>query len=173
MGTNDEPTMLLAIEDITGRKDADTDLRESEERYRTLFDLGPIGVYSCDASGVIRDFNRRAVELWGRAPQPGDSDERWCGSFKIHRPDGVFLPHDQCPMAEVVSGKIPEARDMEVQIERPDGSWVTVIVNIRPLKNEQGESSERSIALWTSLNASKRRKHGRVWQRSPNPPMTP
>jgi two-component system CheB/CheR fusion protein len=136
---NDEPTMLLAIEDITSRKDADTDLRESEERYRTLFDLGPIGVYSCDASGVIRDFNRRAVELWGRAPQPGDSDERWCGSFKMHRPDGVFLPHDQCPMAEVLSGKIPEARDAEVQIERPDGSWVTVIVNIRPLKNEQGK----------------------------------
>jgi two-component system CheB/CheR fusion protein len=138
-GHNDEPTMLLAIEDITGRKNADAALRESEERYRTLFDLGPIGVYSCDASGVIRDFNRRAVELWGRAPQPGDTDERWCGSFKMHRPDGVFLPHDQCPMAEVVSGKIPEARDAEVQIERPDGSRVTVIVNIRPLKNEQGE----------------------------------
>jgi two-component system, chemotaxis family, CheB/CheR fusion protein len=62
-GHDDEPIMLLAIEDITGRKDADAALRESEERYRTLFDLGPIGVYSCDASGVIRDFNRRAVEL--------------------------------------------------------------------------------------------------------------
>jgi light-regulated signal transduction histidine kinase (bacteriophytochrome) len=28
---------------------------------------------------------------------------------------------------------------MEVQIERPDGSWVTVVVNIVPLKNERGE----------------------------------
>ena len=138
-GHNDEPTMLLAIEDITGRAQADSALRESEERYRTLFDLGPVGVYSCDASGVIRDFNRRAVELWGRKPQPGDTDERWCGSFKMHRPDGVVMPHDQCPMAEVLSGKIPEARDTEVQIERPDGSRVTVIVNIRPLKNEKGE----------------------------------
>lgn len=114
-------------------------LRESEERYRTLFDLGPIAVYSCDASGVIRDFNRRAVELWGRKPNPGDSNERWCGSFKMHRPDGVFLPHGECPMAEVLSGKIPEARDAELQIERPDGSRITVIVNIRLLKNDRGE----------------------------------
>ena len=138
-GHNDEPTMLLAIEDITGRALADAALRESEERYRTLFDLGPVGVYSCDASGVIRDFNRRAVELWGRKPQTADADERWCGSFKMHRPDGSVMPHDQCPMAEVLSGKIPEARDAEVQIERPDGSRITVIVNIRPLKDENGK----------------------------------
>jgi two-component system, chemotaxis family, CheB/CheR fusion protein len=138
-GHNDEPTMLLAIEDISGRKQADAALRESEERYHTLFDLGPIGVYSCDASGVLRDFNRRAVELWGRQPKSGDSNERWCGSFKMHRPDGVLLPHGECPMADVLSGKIPEARDAEVQIERPDGSRITVIVNIRPLKNERGE----------------------------------
>jgi len=42
-------------------------------------------------------------------------------------------------MAEVVSGKIQEARDAEVLIERPDGSRVTVIVNIRPLTNQRGE----------------------------------
>ncbi len=42
-------------------------------------------------------------------------------------------------MAEVLTGKIPEARDMEVQIERPDGSWVSVIVDIRALRNERGE----------------------------------
>ncbi len=41
-------------------------------------------------------------------------------------------------MAEVVRGKISEARDVEVVIERPDGSHATVIVNIRPLKNERG-----------------------------------
>ena len=54
------------------------------------------------------------------------------------RPDGTFMPHHLCPMAEVLSGAIPEARDMEVQIERPDGSRVTVIDNIRALKNEYG-----------------------------------
>src|SRR6476659_7209662 len=114
-------------------------MRESEERYRTLFDLGPVAVYSIDTSGVIQNFNRRAAELWGREPAPGDTDERFCGSFRLHRPDGTFMPHEQCPMAEVLSGKIPAAHDAEVVIERPDGSRITGIVNIRPLKNERGE----------------------------------
>jgi two-component sensor histidine kinase len=42
-------------------------------------------------------------------------------------------------MAEVLNGKISEARDTEVLIERPDGSRVIVVVNIRPLKNQRGE----------------------------------
>ncbi len=124
--------------DISERKQAEELRRISEERYRILFDLGPVAVYSCDVSRVILDFNRRAAELWGREPKPGDTDERFCGSYKMYRPDGTFMPHEQCPMAQVLSGEIPEARDMEARIERPDGSWVTVIVNIRALKNEYG-----------------------------------
>jgi signal transduction histidine kinase/ActR/RegA family two-component response regulator len=113
--------------------------RWNEERYRTLFDLGPVAVYSCDASGVIQEFNRRAVELWGCEPELGDTDKRFCGSFKLFRPDGRFMPHEQCPMAEVIAGTLTEACDAEVLIERPDGSRITVVVNIRPLKNERGD----------------------------------
>jgi signal transduction histidine kinase len=112
---------------------------DSEERYRTLFNLSPMAVYSIDTSGVIREFNRHAAELWGREPVLGDTDQRFCGSFKMFRPDGTFMPHNQCPMAEVVSGKISAVHDGEVHIERPDGSHVTVLVNIRPLKNDRGE----------------------------------
>jgi two-component sensor histidine kinase len=128
----------LQIE-INERKQVEAALRESEERFHTLFELGPVAVYYCDASGVIQNFNRRAAELWGREPVLGDTDERFCGSFKLFRPDGSFVPHEQCPMAEVISGKIPEASGTEVLIERPDGSRVSVIVKIRPLKSERGE----------------------------------
>jgi PAS domain S-box-containing protein len=128
-------------QEITERKQAESALRESEEHFRTLFELGPMAVYSCDASGVIRNFNRRAAELWGRVPALMDTDERFCGSFRMFRPDGSFMPHAQCPMAEVASGTIAEVRDAEVLIERQDGSRVAVIVNILPLKNQRGETT--------------------------------
>lgn len=50
------------------------DLRESEERYRTLFDLVPVAVYTIDREGVIQHFNRRAAELWGREPASRDTE---------------------------------------------------------------------------------------------------
>jgi signal transduction histidine kinase/CheY-like chemotaxis protein len=124
--------------DVADHSRADVAVRWNEERYRTLFDLGPVAVYSCDASGVIQEFNRRAVELWGREPAVGDTDKRFCGSFKLFRPDGRFMPHEKCPMAEVVAGTLAEARDEEVVIERPDSSRITVVVNIRPLKSDRG-----------------------------------
>ena len=111
--------------------------RWNEQRDRALFDLGPVAVYSCDAAGVIREFNRRAVELWGSEPALGDADQRFCGSFRLYRPDGTFMPHEQCPMAEVVAGTLPEARDAEAIVERPDGSRITVVANIRAITNER------------------------------------
>ena len=133
------PMILLAIEDITERVRTVETLRASEERFRTLFNLGPVAVYYCDVSGAIQNFNHRAVELWGRTPVAGDTDEKFCGSDKLFRPDGSFMPHELCPMAEVLNGKIQEARDQEVLIARPDGSRVVVVVNIRRLENSEGE----------------------------------
>lgn len=127
------------IRDNTERKRNEEALRASEERFRALFEVGPTAIYSCDASGVIQEFNQRAAELWGRTPAEGNTDERFCGSYKLFRSDGSFMPHDQCPMAEVISEKMSVARGMEMIIERPDGSRITVVVNIRSLKNERGE----------------------------------
>src|SRR6185436_1352806 len=77
------------------------ELRKSEQRYRALFELGRVAVYSIDTSGVIQNSNRRAAELWGREPKLGDTDKRFCGSHKLFRPDGTFMPHEECPMALV------------------------------------------------------------------------
>ena len=114
-------------------------LRASEARYRTLFEMGPMAVYCCDAAGVIQEYNRRAAELWGREPVLGDTDQKFCGALKLLRPDGSYMPHDQSPIADVLRGALPAVCDAEVVIERPDGTQATVIVNIRPQKNDREE----------------------------------
>jgi len=62
------------------RRDSQRALRDSEERYRRLAGLMPVAVYTCEApSGVITFYNQQAARLWGRAPQPGYTDERFSG----------------------------------------------------------------------------------------------
>lgn len=118
---------------------AGDELYRSAEEFRVLFDLCPIATYVIDASGVIVKFNALATKLWGREPVLGDTDEKFCGSHQMYLLDGTPLPHDECPMAQVVSGAVDMATDAQVVIERPDGSRVTVIVNIRPLRDARNE----------------------------------
>ena len=136
---NGRAVIQCNIRDITERRRAEAALRTSEERFRALFDLGPVGVYSCDITGAIREFNRTAVSLWGRTPKLRSASERFCGSFRLYLPDGTLMPHSRCPMAMVLSGQRAEARDVEVVIGRPDGSRKTCIVNIVPLTDSHGE----------------------------------
>ena len=111
--------------------------RNGDLRYRTLFDLVPVAVYSTDAEGVIRECNRRAVELWGR--EPNRRGERFCGSFKIYHSDGTFMPHHECPMARVLRGEELKPGDCEIIVENADGTRKTVSVSPRVLRNESGE----------------------------------
>ncbi|HWY40647.1 MAG TPA: transporter substrate-binding domain-containing protein [Chthoniobacterales bacterium] len=113
-------------------------LGESEQRFRRLVELMPVAVYVCDTSGIIQSYNNRAVELWGRDPKPGDTAQRYCASLRLYSPDGSLVPHEESKMAEALRTGVP-AHDLEVVIERPDGSRITVLVNIVPLRNGKGE----------------------------------
>jgi two-component system, chemotaxis family, CheB/CheR fusion protein len=95
----------------------------------------PVALCVCEApSGLIRLYNRRAAELWGR--QPASGQERFCGASRLFLTNGTYLPHAQTPMAEVLlSGG---ERNEDLVIERPDGSRVTIRVNVAALRDAHG-----------------------------------
>jgi PAS domain S-box-containing protein len=104
---------------------------------RRLLGLLPVAVYTCDGEGRITFYNQQAASLWGREPRIGDSDERFCGSFRLWRPDGTLLPHDQTPMAEAVrDGRA--TRNQDAVIERPDGSRIRVLISVDPILDDGG-----------------------------------
>ncbi|HWA89832.1 MAG TPA: PAS domain-containing protein [Rhizomicrobium sp.] len=114
-------------------KDPERAIREAPD----FIDILPIAVYACDARGRLRWFNRRAAELWGRSPAIGGDTERFCGSFKLFGLDGTLVRREETPMAEVL--RTAEAvHGRETCVERPDGSRITTMVHIDPIKDEAG-----------------------------------
>ena len=139
MRGNTDGINQTAIVHLTKLKRTEDKIRESRKRYRNLFDLVPVAVYTCDPNGVIREFNRRAVELWGREPGQNGKKPRFCGSYKIYYPDGRYMPHRECPMARLLRGEKLKAEDLEIIVERPDGERRHVIPAPRILRNIHGK----------------------------------
>src|SRR5687767_5131069 len=79
------------LSDIGG---AVLELTQGERRFRQVIEALPAAIYTTDAEGRITFYNQAAASLWGRHPALG---ELWCGSWRIYRPDGSLLPHDECP----------------------------------------------------------------------------
>ena len=125
--------------DMTDRKLEQEALRQSEERFRVLFELGPVAMYTVDSAGTIQEFNHNAVSLWGREPLRGDLSERYCCAYKLYLPDGTHLPHTESPVSKVLQGQASAVYDVEAILERLDGTRVNVMANVVPLLNDDGE----------------------------------
>ncbi len=107
-------------------------LRASDE----ILELLPVATCICDIDGRILQYNRRAVEIWGRTPEPGDTHDQFTASYRFFSSDGRKLP--QSKIAWVL--KTGQAvRDEELLVERVNGGRIAVLVNIDPLLDAQGK----------------------------------
>src|SRR5262245_23969094 len=95
----------------------------------------PAAIYTTDAKGRITSYNEAAAALWGCRPKLGNS--KFCGSWKLYRPDGTPLPHDECPMVMALQQKKP-IRGIEAVAERPDGTRIVFISCPTPLFDAAG-----------------------------------
>jgi PAS domain S-box-containing protein len=101
-----------------------------------ILDLLPVATYICDARGTILQYNRRAMEIWGRAPDPGQTHDAFSANSRFCELDGT--PMTRSLLAEVLATGEP-VRDAERMVLRPDGTQNLVLVNIDPLRNAKGE----------------------------------
>ena len=60
------PVMLALLWDITKRKKAEKQLKESEQKYEGLFESTTDGMLVLDARGEILDINDKALEIFGK-----------------------------------------------------------------------------------------------------------
>src|SRR5882757_2895575 len=123
--------------DITTRPAAASDLLTLGSQTR-LIELFPMAAYAVRApDGVIAWYNSRAAELWGRVPAIDDTDERFCGAYRLYHPDGTHMAHCDTPVALALETGV-SVHEQEVIIEKPDGSRVTVSVHIDPIRDDNG-----------------------------------
>jgi len=68
-GLNGEDELWGIVEDITPRRQAESAIRESESKFRTLFESSSQGVMLHDENHLFSEVNPAAAKLLGRTPE--------------------------------------------------------------------------------------------------------
>jgi PAS domain S-box-containing protein len=121
---------------------------------QAALDAIPTGLCVCTVEAALIRYNRRAVELWGRAPRIGDANEQHGSGFRRYQADGAPLPFADTPVASVLRSGQPIV-GAEVIIEQPDGSRVPVLMNVAPLKSRSGRV-QGAVCSFQALTERKR-----------------
>ncbi|SPE51229.1 putative Multi-sensor hybrid histidine kinase [Verrucomicrobia bacterium] len=122
---------MAAIEDVTTHKLAQAALAQSEERFRTLFELAPDGIYLCDLQGRFVGGNKAAEELVGyaRAELIGKS------FLTLNLLSASDLRRAAAALARNAQGEAtgPE----EYELTRKDGRKLSLEIRTFPAKTQQ------------------------------------
>ena len=103
---------------------------------QSFLDLLPVAVYTCNTEGKITFFNKVAADLWGYRPDINEEHLQFWSGFNLLTLDGKSIPPDKTPMA-IAFEKGEFIRNVEVLVERRDGSRFYAAVNIDQLFDEK------------------------------------
>ena len=112
------------------REHAENALRGSEERYRTLFESVPVGLYRTQPDGQIIDANPALVEMLGYPDQ---------ASLLAINARNIFIhPVDRQKEMELLDQE-RQPVSTELQLRRFDGTGIWVRDTVRPVYGREGQ----------------------------------
>jgi two-component system, cell cycle sensor histidine kinase and response regulator CckA len=141
-----EPSEVVCIaEDITERLRAETELRRSEERYRSIVENTHEGICMCDAERNITYCNRRLTGMLG---YEADGDQLECA--QMH-----FEEDAEDARRRFERGKLGLSDFCETRLRRKDGSSLPVNSSASPILDEHGNFAG-AVCMFTDIAERKR-----------------
>ncbi len=120
-GSRENAYLIVHMEDVSDKVTAEHSLRESEERYRTLFDASPVPII-VHSGGKIDFLNNAAVVTLG-----GDSVADFIGKHVMNFVHPDFREHAEHRIRGIYQKK-HEQTPSEERFVRLDGSFIDVEV---------------------------------------------
>ena len=108
------------------------ELKESEERYRSLFDGVPVGLYRTTPSGQVLEANLAAWQMLGYA---SSTDGLQAGL----RTSDVYADSTERDRWQALMESEGVVRDFEVQLRRYDGTLIWVSDTARAVRDDRGQ----------------------------------
>jgi PAS domain S-box-containing protein len=139
---------ISVIEDISARKDAEAALRESEARFRNVFEYAPIGIGITDADGQFIQCNPEYCRILGLTEEELMSADL---AMLVHPDDRA---ENMTLLRRLSAGQIPRY-ELSNRFLHKSGSpvWVHKVVTYF---GDGGEQERRLMALVTDLTEQRR-----------------
>ena len=136
----------IMSQDITDRKQAEEDLRESENKMRSIFRAAPIGI-GLTANRVFMELNDRFYEMTGYS-----SDELIGKNTRIIYPTDEEYEYVDREKYRQITEK--QTDTVETRIQRRDGRIINVVMSSTPL-----DPSDLSTGVtFTALDITERKR---------------
>ncbi|MBM4349467.1 MAG: PAS domain S-box protein [Deltaproteobacteria bacterium] len=124
--------MIFVINDITERKRAENLLKESEEKYRSLFEESKDVVFISTVEGRYVDINPAGVELFGY-----ESKEEF---LKVHMEKDSYFNLEERGRVRNLLDHQGFVKDLELQLKKKNGEKLVVLMTATTIRNDQGEA---------------------------------